>query len=75
MRKIPAYKEPLSTILRRPTRGNEEQTAEILRWVAYSSLFTLLVLIITLLLRSLYFEAIVILIGVALVGFYLYKKL
>ena len=47
MNKIPAYNEPISAALRRRAYGNEEQIAEILRWVAFSSIFILSTLIIT----------------------------
>ena len=63
MDKIPDYKEPLSSALRRRAYGNEEQIAEIVRWVAFSSLFVLLALIINQLLKGRYIEAVVILIG------------
>ncbi|MBI5825063.1 MAG: hypothetical protein HZB18_13620 [Chloroflexi bacterium] len=63
MDKTPAYKEPLSTALRRRAYGNEAQIAEIMRWVAFSSIFILLALIITKLLEGLYTEALVILCG------------
>ena len=63
MDKRPAYKEPLSTSLRRHLYGNEEQIAEIIRWVAFSALFTLLAFVITKLINSKYVEALVILTG------------
>lgn len=64
MSKKAAYKEPLSKLLRRHTYDNEEQIAEILRWVAFSSLFILLVLVFTELLKRRYSEALIILMGV-----------
>jgi signal transduction histidine kinase len=64
MNKSPNYKEPLSTVLIKHTDGNEEQTAEILRWVAFSSLFIFLVLIYTELLKHKYIEALAILVGI-----------
>jgi len=50
--------------LERHTHGNEEQIAEILRWVAFSSLFILLVYIFTGLLKGRYIESLTTLIGV-----------
>jgi signal transduction histidine kinase len=64
MSKRADYKEPLSTVLRRHAYGNEEQIAEIVRWVAFSSLFVLLALIIIKLIGSRYVEALVVLIGI-----------
>jgi signal transduction histidine kinase len=64
MNKLPAYNEPLSTALRRRAYGNEEQIAEILRWVAFSSIFILSALIITKLTRGMYVDALVILVSI-----------
>lgn len=64
MDNIPDYKEPLSSALRRRAYGNEEQIAETVRWVAFSSLFVLLALIVNQLLKSRYIEAMIILIGI-----------
>lgn len=64
MAKKPIYKEPLSTMLRRRNPGNEEQIAGIIRWVAYSSIFTLMALIFASLARRHYIEALIILVGV-----------
>ncbi|MEI2803349.1 MAG: hypothetical protein V9E84_06535 [Trichococcus flocculiformis] len=63
MDKTPDYKEPLSSALRRRAYGNEEQIAETVRWVAFSSLFVLMALIINQLLMGKYIETMVILIG------------
>lgn len=60
----PAYKEPLSTVLRRRNQGNEEQISEVILWVAYASIFTLLTLTFTKLAFRRYIEAIVVLIGI-----------
>ncbi|HNO85506.1 MAG TPA: hypothetical protein PKM54_12805, partial [Anaerolineales bacterium] len=57
------YKEPLSSQLRRRVYGNEEQIAETVRWVAYSSLFILLVLVINQLFKGRYIQTLVILAG------------
>jgi signal transduction histidine kinase len=64
MSKKTIYKEPISTALRRRTEGNEEQLARILRWVAFSSLFIVLVLIFTQLLRRRYGESVLLLVGI-----------
>jgi signal transduction histidine kinase len=64
MENRPGYKEPLSSYLRRRTYGNEEQVAKIMRWVAFSSLFVLLVLGINLLFKGKYTETVAILIGI-----------
>jgi signal transduction histidine kinase len=58
-----SYTEPLSEILRRRFYGNEEQIAEILRWIAFSSLFILFVLIFNKIMRSRYVDALIILAG------------
>lgn len=62
--KKPFYKEPLSTALRRRNTGNEDQIAEIIRWVAYSSIFILLALIFSQLAKGKYRETLVILAGI-----------
>ena len=64
MENRPSYNEPLSSYLRRRTYGNEEQVAKIMRWVAFSSLFVLLVLGINLLFKGKYTETVAILIGI-----------
>ena len=63
MNKKPSYTEPFSEVLRRRAYGNEEQIAETLRWVAYSSLFILLALITNQLTRGIYVAALVVFIG------------
>jgi signal transduction histidine kinase len=64
MNNEPAYKEPLSKLLRRHTQENDEQIAGILRWITLASLFIFLVLIYTELLERKYIESLMLLIGV-----------
>jgi signal transduction histidine kinase len=63
MNKKTSYTEPLSEVLRRRAYGNEEQIAETLRWVAYSSLIILLALITNQLTRGMYVAALVVFLG------------
>jgi len=64
MRKRPAYKEPISTSLRKQPYVNEAQIIATLQWVAISSLFIFLTLLTVDLISGKYGEALVISIGV-----------
>jgi signal transduction histidine kinase len=59
-----AYKEPLSTVLRRHPEGNKTEIASTLRWVGLSGLGMFLALLIFNLLESDYESALVIAIGI-----------
>lgn len=52
MKKKPLYVEPLSTTLRRHPHGSKTEIVSTIRWVAISSLFLFLALIITNLIRG-----------------------
>jgi len=64
MKKKPRYIEPLSIALRRHPQGSKTEITSTIRWVAVTSLFLFLVLIITNLLSDNYRNALVIAVGV-----------
>ncbi|MBI3153185.1 MAG: GHKL domain-containing protein [Chloroflexi bacterium] len=59
----PVYNEPLSTLLRRPHRGDEKQIMETLQWVARSSLLILFTFGIVKLIAGKFTETIIVLFG------------
>ena len=64
MKNRPAYKEPLSTVLRRHPEGSKTEIASTLRWVGISGLGIFLVLMLSSLLAGDYAGALVIFIGI-----------
>lgn len=60
----PVLEEPISITLRRHPQGNKEEIANTVRWVAFSALGIFLTLVVTSILRALYFNALVISIGI-----------
>lgn len=64
LNKKPRYQEPLSTMLRRHPHGEKSEIASTVRWVALSSLFLFLTLIISFLLTGKYSSALVTAIGI-----------
>jgi signal transduction histidine kinase len=59
-----AYKEPLSTVLRRRPHGDKEEIADTILWAALTSLFLFLALIIVYLLGTNYLNALALTIGI-----------
>ena len=64
MKKRPLYQEPLSAVLRRHPHGNKTEITNTVRWVALTSLFLFLTLIITFLLTGKYASALVAAFGI-----------
>lgn len=64
MKNRPAYKEPLSTVLRRHPEGSKTEIASTLHWVGISGLGIFLVLMLSSLLAGDYAGALVIFIGI-----------
>jgi signal transduction histidine kinase len=64
MEKRPLYQEPLSTMLRRHPHGRKTEIASTVRWVALTSLFLFLTLIISFLLTGKFMSALVAAFGI-----------
>ena len=64
MKKRPLYQEPLSTALRRHPHGNKSEITSTVRWVALTSLFLFLVLIVVFLITGKSVDALVTAIGI-----------
>ena len=64
MKKRPLYQEPLSSVLRRHPHGNKTEITSTVRWVALTSLFLFLTLIVVFLLTGKSVDALVTAVGI-----------
>jgi len=68
MKNRPAYKEPLSTALRRSPHGDKEEITNTIRWISFAAIGIFLSLIVQDLLEESYNEVLPISIGLIPIG-------